>query len=49
MHANDCSLVKIEHGSKKSGNELFDVTMGDLDGAEICELIGLYLLNKLSK
>ena len=23
--------------------------MGSLDGAEVCELVGLYLLNKLSK
>ena len=34
---------------KKSGNELFDVTMGSFDGVENCELVGLYLLNKLSK
>ena len=29
--------------TKKSG--LFDVTMGAYDGAEICELVGLYILN----
>ena len=34
---------------KKSGNELFEVTMGSFDGAEICKLVALYLLNKLSK
>ena len=33
---------------KRSGN-LFDVTMGSYDGAETCELVGLYLLHKLSK
>ena len=33
---------------KKGDNYLFDVTMGSYDGAEICELIGLYLLNWLS-
>ena len=27
----------------------FDVTMGSFDGAEICELLGLYLLNSLKK
>ena len=27
---------------------MFDVTMGSYDGAEICELVGLYLLNQLS-
>ena len=33
---------------KKGNNSMFDVTMGSFDGAEICELVGLYLLNKLS-
>ena len=27
---------------------MFDVMMGSYDGAEICELVGLYLLNRLS-
>lgn len=27
---------------------MLDVTMGTLDGAEICELFGLYILDKLS-
>ena len=33
---------------KKGENPMFDVTMGCYDGAEICELVGLYMLNKLS-
>ena len=33
---------------KKSG-ELFDVTMGAYDGAEVCEIVGLYLLSKIHK
>ncbi|XP_057313453.1 uncharacterized protein LOC130654828 [Hydractinia symbiolongicarpus] len=33
----------------KKGNVLFDVTMGSFDGAEICELVGLYILKKISK
>ena len=33
---------------KKSGSE-FDVTMGSFDGAEICELVGLYLLYHFAK
>ena len=33
--------------SKKGGSQ-FDVTMGSYDGAEICELVGLYLLDLLS-
>ena len=28
---------------------MFDVTMGSFDGAEVCELIGLFLLNNLSE
>ena len=33
---------------KKEGNPLFDVTMGSYNGAEVCELVGLYLLSKLT-
>ena len=33
---------------KKSG-KLFDVTMGAYDGAEVCEIVGLYLLSKIHK
>ena len=32
---------------KRSGNEEFDVPMGSYDGAEFCELVGCFLLNKL--
>ena len=31
---------------KKSG-DLFDVTMGSYDGAEVCELVGLYILDQM--
>ena len=36
---------------KKDGREDFVVLMGSYDGAEVCELVGLwvYLLNKLAK
>ena len=35
---------------KKDGsNIMFDVTMGSFDGAEICELVGLFILNHLGK
>ena len=30
---------------KKQNDSLFDVTMGSFDGAEVCELVGLYILN----
>ena len=33
---------------KKGQNPMFDVTMGCYDGAEVCELVVLYLLDKLS-
>ena len=33
---------------KKDGSE-FDVTMGSYDGAEVCELVGLYMLNSLTQ
>lgn len=32
---------------KKTGNSMFDVTMGSYDGAEVCELVGLFILNQL--
>ncbi len=35
-------------GRKKDGVDLFDVPMGSFHGAEICDVVGLYLLDKLS-
>ena len=32
----------------KIGQENFDVPMGSYDGAEVCELVGLYILDKLT-
>ena len=47
-----CSSFLFHDGSpwsKKNANgELFDVTMGSFSGAEICELVGLYLLDKIT-
>ena len=34
---------------KNNDQSLFDVTMGSYDGAEICELVELFLLNKLAQ
>ena len=34
---------------KKDSNGDFDVTMGSFDGAEVCDLAGLFMLNELSK
>ena len=33
---------------KKQGS-MFDVTMGSYDGAEVCELVGLYILYLISQ
>ena len=33
---------------KRDKDSAFDVTMGSYDGAEVCELVGVFLLNKLS-
>ena len=33
---------------KKLGNENFDEPMGCYDGAELCELVGSFILNKLA-
>ena len=55
----DDAIQIIEHSRKsllfnekeawiKNSDSLFDVTMGSFDGAEICELVGLFILNKLS-
>ena len=35
--------------SKSNSHSTFDVTMGSYDGAEICELVGIFILEKLSK
>ena len=36
-----------ETWKKKSTESCFDVTMGSFDGAEICELVGLYIQSNL--
>ena len=33
---------------KANSNDNFNVPMGSLHGAEVCDLVGLYLLNHLS-
>ena len=34
---------------KKEGNEDFDVSMGCLDGSEVCELVGSYILDQVNQ
>ena len=42
------SLLEDWTWVKKGDNTLFDVTMESFDGAKICELVGLYLLDEVS-
>ena len=34
---------------KKDSDKDFDVTVGSYEGAEICELVGLYIMDKLDE
>ena len=45
MHARKSLLFDKENIWVKKNNPHFDVTMGSYDGAEVCEIVGLYLLN----
>ena len=40
-------LFKGNQAWSKKGQDFFDVTMGSYDGAEVCELVGLFLLHRL--
>ena len=49
IHSRKSLLFKEnEPWSKIDGNSNFDVTMGSYDGAEVCELVGLFLLQKIN-
>ena len=48
MHARKSILFSENNvWCKKNNPNMFDVTMGSYDGAEVCELVGLFILNKL--
>ena len=48
MHARRSLLFDNEKPWVKRNNELlFDVSRGSFNGAEVCELVGLFLLNRL--
>ena len=53
FHCRKCILFSNKNTWIKSDQDLpinsFDVPMGSFDGAEICETVGLYLLNELEK
>ena len=40
-------LVNGEETWVKKGEDLFNVTMGAFDGAEVCDTVGLYLLSQI--
>ena len=48
MHARKSLLYCDKKPWMKKESGLFDVTMGAYDGAEVCEIVGLYLLSLLS-
>ena len=47
MHTRRSILVNGEDTWVKKGDDIFDVTMGAFDGAEICDICGLFLLSQL--
>ena len=49
LHARKSFLFQNGDPWIKKNDEDFDVTMGSFDGAEVCELVGLYVLSKLEK
>ncbi|KAL9966710.1 hypothetical protein ACROYT_G024826 [Oculina patagonica] len=49
MHSRKTLLFdKDEPWVKRGDSPMFDVAMGCYDGAEVCELVGLYILHKLT-
>ena len=48
-HARNTLLLDESHTWTKKQGCLFGVSMGAYDGAEVCELMGTYMLNVLSK
>ena len=49
-HSRKLLLFHLDQSwKKKDSNNCFDVTMGSFDGAEICELIGIYIQSILAK
>ena len=47
MHSRKSLLFSDNTVWMKKGESLFDVTFGSHDGAEVCELVGLYLLHQM--
>ena len=49
FYCRKCFLFLEGQPWKQIGMENFDVPMGSYDGAELCELVGLYLLHRLTE
>ena len=47
MHSRKSLLFCDGNTLIKKGNHMFDVTMRSFDGAEVCELVDLFLLHKM--
>ena len=45
----DVRFVVVTYHVRKNNDSMFDITMGSFDGAEICDLVGLFSLNDLAK
>ena len=48
-HSRKSLLFDRDNVWVKKDNPAFDMTMGSYDGAELCELVGLYLLDLIAK
>ena len=49
LHSRKTLLFNDNEPWVKAGDSpMFDVAMGSYDGAEVCELVGLYILHKLT-
>ena len=48
-HARKTLLFNEGEAWMKKGTDIFDVSMGAFDGAEVCELIGIFLLHIISE
>ena len=48
-HSRKFLIFNQEQTWMKKGSDLFDVSMGVYDGAEVCELIAIFLMNLLGK
>ena len=49
MHSRKSLLFRKEEVWVKKDNSSFDVTMGSYDGAEVCELVGLFILDRIKR